>query len=505
MSPEVVVIVPEAVATDLGITPNGFKVFKVQPERADFAHRDAWAWASERTDAQWTIFLDFTAYGAHSLPDALPYWRKHVSPNLTRFRSVLAVNLDPTTPVVGRRGLGNMTFSHRTFTVSKAAVNRGTRAYALRSRVLQRLAALNVSTLIYMPVPRTLLAQFGVIHPVKTLDFKVGSVPPLRPPNSTDPIDAVVMWVDGSDPAWQRDLESVTGKQTKGNSKRFKESGELRFCLRSIWKHAPFVRRVFLVTARPQVPDWLDVSHPRITVVHHDEVSPSLVCLPTFNSSSIEIGIVPFIPGLSDVFLYFNDDMFLGSPTTRGTWLTSDGKLKAFQHHSNLKFQRKLNDTSSAFDIQMFYSSLVDSGGEDSDVRPAHQAMVMHRPSLVRLLRQFRALARETCLSQTRTSHRFKPNFNIYAAVRMMLSDGVATAHAMPTEDNVYIDLSKRKLTGEESRWLRPRADEHTPLLLCCNDASGSEESTDRWRKFVEHTLLPVLGEAAPWEKNHLF
>ena len=41
--------------------------------------------------------------------------------------------------------------------------------------------------------------------------------------------------------------------------------------MRSIEKFAPWVRRVWLVT-NGQVPNWLNLKHPRLTVVTHEEV-----------------------------------------------------------------------------------------------------------------------------------------------------------------------------------------------------------------------------------------
>ena len=42
---------------------------------------------------------------------------------------------------------------------------------------------------------------------------------------------------------------------------RFADNDELRYSLRSLEKHAPWVRNVHIVT-NGQVPSWLDVSNP---------------------------------------------------------------------------------------------------------------------------------------------------------------------------------------------------------------------------------------------------
>jgi UDP-N-acetylglucosamine-lysosomal-enzyme len=46
------------------------------------------------------------------------------------------------------------------------------------------------------------------------------------------------------------------------------DNEELRYSLRSIEKYAPWVRHIYLVT-NGQVPYWLNMTNPKITVVTH--------------------------------------------------------------------------------------------------------------------------------------------------------------------------------------------------------------------------------------------
>ncbi|NEA02180.1 glycosyl transferase family 1, partial [Streptomyces sp. SID10116] len=146
------------------------------------------------------------------------------------------------------------------------------------------------------------------------------------------PIDAVYTWVDDSDPAWRaRREETLGGGDTSadGGAVRFRNRDELRFSLRSIAMYAPWIRHVYLVTAG-QTPPWLDRDHPGLTVVdHRDLFADPEECLPTFNSHSIESQLHR-IEGLSEHFLYFNDDMFLGRPTTPDTFFLSNGLARFF-------------------------------------------------------------------------------------------------------------------------------------------------------------------------------
>lgn len=71
--------------------------------------------------------------------------------------------------------------------------------------------------------------------------------------NSTgrfDPIDVVMPWVDGNDPEHRASLARHWPKQPwlRPAPYRFRENGELRYALRSIHFHLPWVRTIHLVT-----------------------------------------------------------------------------------------------------------------------------------------------------------------------------------------------------------------------------------------------------------------
>ncbi|KDO35678.1 hypothetical protein SPRG_18838 [Saprolegnia parasitica CBS 223.65] len=120
------------------------------------------------------------------------------------------------------------------------------------------------------------------------------------------PIDAVYTWVNGSDATWQQSkshwLQHWRGrnatKDLASAENRFRDNDELRYSIRSLETYAPWIRRIFLVTDG-QVPRWLDLSHPRITVVPHADIFPNASHLPSFASPAIESHL-DNIPGLAD-------------------------------------------------------------------------------------------------------------------------------------------------------------------------------------------------------------
>ena len=138
-----------------------------------------------------------------------------------------------------------------------------------------------------------------------------------------DPIDAVITWVDGDDPklkAKQRKYFNVDDTEDdRISAERFSELGELYYCIALILKNAPFINRIYVVTD-DQYPIYLgkiksdfgQASFDKIQVIDHTQIFEGYEeYLPVFNSVSIET-VLHKIPGLSDRYVYFNDDVFLG-------------------------------------------------------------------------------------------------------------------------------------------------------------------------------------------------
>ncbi|KAB7503638.1 N-acetylglucosamine-1-phosphotransferase subunits alpha/beta [Armadillidium nasatum] len=109
---------------------------------------------------------------------------------------------------------------------------------------------------------------------------------------------------------------------------RYEDNEELRYSLRSIEKFAPWVRRIYLVT-NGQIPNWLNLDHPRLSIVTHNEIFPDLSHLPTFSSPAIESHIHR-ISGLSEHFLYLNDDILLGDKIHPNDFYSSVSGYKVY-------------------------------------------------------------------------------------------------------------------------------------------------------------------------------
>src|SRR5690606_32516544 len=109
---------------------------------------------------------------------------------------------------------------------------------------------------------------------------------------------------------------------------RFQSRHELKYSLRSLEMFAPWVNRIYLVTDQ-QTPEWLDTGARGLTVVDHREIFDDVDKLPVFNSNAI-ISQLHRIEGLSEHYIYLNDDVFFGRPCRPELFFTSGGIAKLF-------------------------------------------------------------------------------------------------------------------------------------------------------------------------------
>lgn len=122
-------------------------------------------------------------------------------------------------------------------------------------------------------------------------------------------IDYVVPMVFHVDSQWREDYQRVGGAFTISNTSfvRYRSWGTEELLVRAIRKNMPFVRDIIILLSREsQRREWM--TGKGLRVVYHHEFIPDCY-LPTFNSRAIEM-FLHKIPGLSERFLYANDDMY---------------------------------------------------------------------------------------------------------------------------------------------------------------------------------------------------
>lgn len=122
---------------------------------------------------------------------------------------------------------------------------------------------------------------------------------------------------------WRHDYVAANGnlrddKSAIGNV-RYRTWHTEHLLVKCIQKFMPWIRDIIILMARPsQVQEWMVAetksqhAGPRLRLVFHRDFMPADK-LPIFNSRAIEM-YLHRIPGLSEYFLYGNDDMFPLAP-----------------------------------------------------------------------------------------------------------------------------------------------------------------------------------------------
>ncbi|GAB6012785.1 Stealth CR1 domain-containing protein [Viscerimonas tarda] len=138
---------------------------------------------------------------------------------------------------------------------------------------------------------------------------------------TTKPIDFVLPWVDGSDSQWQARFAQYAGLDGDSQNIRFRNWDLLRYWFRSIEKYAPWFRHIYFITSG-ELPEWLNLNHPRLRWIKHEDYVPAEY-LPTFSANTIEMNLHR-IEGLSEQFVYFNDDTFITKPVEESLFFYKD-------------------------------------------------------------------------------------------------------------------------------------------------------------------------------------
>lgn len=125
---------------------------------------------------------------------------------------------------------------------------------------------------------------------------------------SNDKIDFIITWVDGNDPKWQKERNSVLKTNDTIDPERYRDWDNLKYIFRGIEKNAPWVNKVYFVTWG-HLPKWLNTKNDKLVVINHKDYIPNKY-LPTYSSHVLELNFHR-IKELSNNFVYFNDDTFI--------------------------------------------------------------------------------------------------------------------------------------------------------------------------------------------------
>lgn len=169
-------------------------------------------------------------------------------------------------------------------------------------------------------------------------------------------IDAVITWVDGDDPLHRAkrlqygNQDLLEAEDVAGNT-RFSSLGEIYYCVASLNRFAPWIHKIYIVTdgQDPHVEEFMEQHFPNgyipIEIIDHKVIYQGYEqYLPTFNSIAIET-MTWRIPGLSEHYIEFNDDLLLTSPVKPGDFFPTEDSSVCYATRCSMhwtKFTRML-------------------------------------------------------------------------------------------------------------------------------------------------------------------
>ena len=312
------------------------------------------------------------------------------------------------------------------------------------------------------------------------------------------PIDVVYTWVDGSDSAWRGRRDAALADHggechaLASNESRFTDHGELRYSMRSLWSYAPWFRRVYLVTD-DQVPDWLDVDHPRLRIVSHKELFDDRGVLPTFNSHAIESQLHR-LPGLSDRFLYMNDDVMFARPLGPEMFFDPSGHSHFFRSPAKVDTAGPgSRDTPVEHAARNNRRLLQERFGRININKMKHAAHALQREVLAEIAETYPEQVEATA------SHQFRHPDDLSVVSSLHHYWAYLSGRAEPWPLALfYADLMMPSTPIRLCELRRARDRD----MLCLNDTDGTERELDLQRKVCRRFFEAYFPVASPFERQ---
>ncbi|WP_438352444.1 stealth conserved region 3 domain-containing protein [Microbacterium sp. CJ88] len=316
-----------------------------------------------------------------------------------------------------------------------------------------------------------------------------------HPGEFVDEVDMVFSWVDGSSSEFQRQRaaqleEYVVGDGDDGPA-RYRHVDELRYALRSVHMHAPWVRRIFIATDSPR-PAWL-AEHPKVTLVRSEEFFPDLSVLPIHNSHAVESQLHR-IDGLSEHFLYSNDDMFFGRAVDPDLFFSAGGVSRFVESSVRIgmggaQTHRSGHDNA----LRVNRALLQERFGRLITVDLQHCATPLRRSVMAELESEFPDDFARTAASRFRSATDISVTNSLYHYYALLTGRAIATTR--PRVRYVQTTLARSLARMEKL------AERNDTDMFCLNDGGESEVPEAVRVRAVQSLLGRMFPIAAPWER----
>ncbi|NLA66383.1 MAG: UDP-N-acetylglucosamine-lysosomal-acetylglucosaminephosphotransferase, partial [Leucobacter sp.] len=235
-----------------------------------------------------------------------------------------------------------------------------------------------------------------------------------------------------------------------------------------------------------------DTSHPKITVVDHREIFADSSVLPVFNSHAIESQL-HHIAGLSEHYLYMNDDLFFMRPVRPERFFTSNGMSKYFASRAPLDV-----DEVTARDLPVLAAA---KNGRDF-VRREHGRIVTNKfkhtphPQLRSVLQQMESEHRE--LFHRVAASKFRDPSDVSIASSLAHFHAYALGRAVPGSIAYdYLDISSER-GPLRLEWF---AYQGKLEVICLNDTHIEESEQDEVSRMLAEFLERRFSVVSSFER----
>lgn len=302
-------------------------------------------------------------------------------------------------------------------------------------------------------------------------------------------IDLVYNYVNSNDIEWI-ERRNKYGKDNCNHECRFRDNYELRYSLRSVEKYAPWIHNIYIVMDS-KVPEWLDVSNEKIHIIRHEEIMPKEL-LPCYNSNVIEF-CIDNIPNLSEIFIYANDDMFLGGYVNEAFFVQNGKPIIRMNEHrlypscyyyraicnSQKLFQKEFNVKynlipSHTMDVYSKRSIKECKERFSKDLYKIFKNRMRCDTDLHRVLYQYYHIINNDCI--------LKVHFNPKSYFEILLR--ALKRIILPSK---YLDYSFYSIHNFFKSWVRRLYFAREPKLLCLNDSELTTiQDIEKYHKYMD-------------------
>ena len=316
-----------------------------------------------------------------------------------------------------------------------------------------------------------------------------------------DPIDAVISWVDGLDPAHLQKRQIFMGSaphlfhENATNPHRWACNGEIYLCLTSLEHNAPWLRKIWIIVDE-QSPDLSRLSaalRAKVHLVDHSDIFANHgAALPTFNSLAIET-FMWNIKDISDRFIYFNDDVFLTAPCQKSDFFSPSGPIL---RGAWADFGALQNDPIQMADPTKFNHYMQLNAADLCGVpaqrlfRAAHVAHPCLRRTMVHLHSRFEAAFRDNARYQMRDIRQFSPQ-SLHNHACILQKTG--TLHPVKDHYHIYSGQGVGAADGTIPALLQTIKDTPDLKMLCVNDLPQLEALYPDIRSWLAQAVTGVL------------